>query len=120
MIAKIVVNVSSSNVDQTYDYKIPSEMVSFAKVGSRVKVGFGPSDRVVMGFIMELRDEPTYEGSLKDVIEVVDYEPVLTKMQLELAEKIRDDAICPLIRILNQMIQNYKIFNYQKLSSSGC
>ena len=53
MIAKIVVNVSSSNVDQTYDYKIPSEMVSFAKVGSRVKVGFGPSDRVVMGFIME-------------------------------------------------------------------
>ena len=30
MIAKIVVNVSSSNVDQTYDYKIPSEMVSFA------------------------------------------------------------------------------------------
>ena len=66
MIAKIVVNVSSSNVDQTYDYKIPSEMVSFAKVGSRVKVGFGLSDRVVMGFIMELRDEPTYEGSLKD------------------------------------------------------
>ena len=127
MIAKIVVNVSSSNVDQTYDYKIPSEMVSFAKVGSRVKVGFGPSDRVVMGFIMELRDEPTYEGSLKDVIEVVDYEPVLTKMQLELAEKIRDDAICPLIRILNQMIPNALVLkttkyltikNYQAVDAS--
>ncbi len=127
MIAKIVVNVSSSNVDQTYDYKIPSEMVSFAKVGSRVKVGFGPSDRVVMGFIMELRDEPTYEGSLKDVIEVVDYEPVLTKMQLELAKKIRDDAICPLIRILNQMIPNALVLkttkyltikNYQAVDAS--
>lgn len=127
MIAKIVVNVTSSNVDQTYDYKIPTEMTSFAKIGSRVKVAFGPSNRIVMGFIMELIDEPSYEGSLKDVFEIVDYEPVLTKEQLELAKKIRDDSICPLIRILNLMIPNALVLkttkyltikNYQAVDAS--
>ena len=100
MIAKVIVNVPSSNTDQYYDYIIPTEFKDFAKVGSRVKVPFGPSDRVIMGFILELSENTSILG-LKDVIEVIDYEPVLNSEQIELAKFIKSDSVCPLIRILN-------------------
>ena len=103
MIAKVIVNIPSSNTDQYYDYIIPTEFKDFAKVGSRVKVPFGNGDRVIMGFILELNDISN-NNQLKEVIEVVDYEPVLTKEQIEVAKFIKSDAVCPLIRILNLMI----------------
>lgn len=103
MIAKVVVNVPSSNTDQFYDYIIPNEFTDFAKVGSRVKVPFGNGDRVIMGFILEINNF-TDNNNLKEIIEVIDYEPVLNSEQIEIAKFIKDDAVCPLIRILNLMI----------------
>ena len=103
MIAKVIVNIPSSNTDQYYDYMIPSEFKDFAKVGSRVKVPFGNGDRVIMGFILEL-SKNSINSELKEVIEVVDYEPVLNSEQIELAKFIKSDAVCPLIRVLNLMI----------------
>lgn len=104
MIAKVIVNIPSSNIDQLFDYLIPPEFCDFASVGSRVRVPFGDANRQIMGFIIELKDESTYIGDLKEIIEVVDYEPVLTKEQLAIANFIKADAICPLSRILNLMI----------------
>lgn len=104
MIAKVIVNVSSSNTDQFYDYIIPSEFCAFAKVGARVKVPFGNADRVIMGFILEINNDFSNNENLKEIIEVIDYEPVLTDKQILIAKHIKDDAVCPLIRILNLMI----------------
>ena len=104
MIAKVIINSPSSNIDQLFDYLIPSEFCDFASVGSRVRVPFGEANRQIMGFIMEIKNDSSYDGNLKEIIEVVDYEPVLTKEQLEIATFIKADAICPLSRILNLMI----------------
>lgn len=104
MIAKVVVNVPSSNTDQFYDYILPDEFVNFAKVGSRVKVPYGPANREIMGFIMELIDNSSYRGDLKAITEVVDYEPVINDELIDVAKFIKEDAVCPLIRILNLMI----------------
>ena len=104
MIAKVIVNVSSSNTDQYYDYIVPTEFISFAKIGSRVKVPFGNADRIIMGFILELYENTNNNDSLKEIIEVIDYEPVITSNQIEIAKYIKNDAVCPLIRILNLMI----------------
>ena len=41
MIAKVIVNIPSSNIDQLFDYLIPPEFCDFASVGSRVRVPFG-------------------------------------------------------------------------------
>lgn len=34
MIAKVIVNIPSSNIDQLFDYLIPPEFCDFASVGS--------------------------------------------------------------------------------------
>lgn len=126
MIANVIVNVASSATDQIYAYHIPREFESFAKIGSRVKVAFGDGNRQIMGYILELSDETSYEGSLKEILEVVDYEPILTKEQIEIAKFIKEDAVCPLIRILNLMIPDalklktkkyLTVKNYQSLDA---
>ena len=103
MIASVVVNVKSNNVDYAFTYSIPENIIPLIKVGSRVKVPFGQSNRLLMGYVLELKDElSTME--LKDIMELVDIEPVLSEKQIELAKFIKEDTICPLIRILNVMV----------------
>lgn len=104
MFVSVVINVTSSNVDQMYEYFIPKELEAFAQVGSRVNVEFGNGNRLVMGYILDVYDVKKFEGETRSVVEVLDLKPVITKTQLEIAMFLKDDTICPLIRILNLMI----------------
>lgn len=114
MIVKIVINVACSNVDQEYTYNLPKELEENAKIGARVIVNFGNSTRLVMGYILDIGEYSDYDGELKDIEEILDYEPLITKEQIELAKKIRDDAICPLVRVLNLMIPNALVLKTSK------
>lgn len=114
MVVKVVINVSSSNVDQEYTYLLPKELESTTKIGSRVIVHFGQSNRLVMGYILDICEEADYDGTLKEIEEVLDYEPLISNAQIELAKQIRDDAICPLVRILNLMLPNALVIKTSK------
>ena len=114
MVVQVVINVPSSQVDQEYTYLLPDEMSSYAQVGSRVKVPFGDSNRVVMGYILTIQSSTEYSGEIKTVCEVIDYHPFITPIQIELARKIKDDAVCPLIRILNLMLPKAMILKTNK------
>ena len=127
MVASVVINVSSSNVDVAYDYIVPEELQSLIKIGCRVKVPFGNSNRTLMGYVVDLKDniETTYE--LKLIVELIDLEPVITKEKLELAKYIKEDTLCPLIRILNLMVpeilhlkpvQYLNVINYNELDAN--
>lgn len=104
MFARIVVNVKCSNVDQLYEYLIPDELVTFAAIGSRVNVEFGSSNRLVMGYILDLYSEKQFDGENRKVVEILDLKPLITKNQLQVAQFLKDDTICPLVTILNMMI----------------
>lgn len=114
MVVQVVINVPSSQVDQEYTYLLPDAMSSYAQIGSRVKVPFGDANRVVMGYIISVQENANYLGEMKSVYEVIDYHPLITTVQIELAKAIKDDAICPLIRILNLMIPKAMILKTNK------
>lgn len=127
MISRVVVNNPSSNVDIKYDYEVPSNLVDIIKIGTRVKVPFGNGNRALMGYVVELSDETTYDKRLKQIIDVVDLEPIITKTQLELAEYIKKDTVCPLIRAINLMVPDIlllkptkyiKVNDYQNLDAN--
>lgn len=109
MFAGIV--ISNNIIDQTFEYYVPQKFQEYIKLGSRVKVNFGLSNnKEVMGFVVELYEETRYEGSSKEILEVLDFNPLITKEQLELAQYISKDTVCPLSRVLNMMIPNaYKL-----------
>ena len=115
MFASVVINVASSNVDQKYEYFVPDDLTPYIAVGCRVNVEFGQGNRLVMGYVLDLYEEPKFKGEIKAINALLDIKPVITPLQLKLAEYLKDDTICPLIRILNLMIPDaliQKTFKY--------
>lgn len=104
MYAYVIVNVSSSAVDQIFEYFVPLNMAPFISVGARVKVSFGNANRTVMGYVLALEEEKHFNGEVKEILELLDLVPVLTEFQLRLAYFMKKDCISLLSRVLNLMI----------------
>lgn len=102
--------ISNNIVDQTYEYYVPQKYEEFIKLGSRVQINFGTGSREVMGFVVELYEESRHNGVTKEITDLLDFNPLISLTQLELAKFISSDTVCPLGRVLNLMIPNtYKL-----------
>ena len=106
MFAHVIIDNSSSNVDVEFDYVIPTGFNVL--VGMRVKVPFGTSNKPTLGIVLDVSDTTTYNGNLKEIIEVLDKEPFLSENSIKLAKYIKHETICPISRILNLMIPQAK------------
>ena len=112
MIANIIVDVNNKNVDQTFSYLIPKNLETFIKIGSRVKVSFGP--RLISGIVISITNSTNYEGNLKEIIELVDLEPLLLPFQIELALKMKELFYTKTVENLNLMIPQALRLDYKK------
>lgn len=84
MIAKVIVDIATSELDKIFDYKIG---YSGAVRGSRVIVPFGKFK--TEGFVIDTSLTSEYpEDKLKSIVRVVDEVPALTEETLRLAEHI--------------------------------
>ena len=54
LIAHVVVDIPSKNVDKMFDYKIPQDIEEIVKVGVRVEVPFG--SRKIQGFVIDISE----------------------------------------------------------------
>ena len=86
MIAEVIVDVKSSELDRIFDYKITAQGVS---CGSRVIVPFG--NRKIEGFVINVKEKSDFpEEKLKGIIRVVEEIPALTEECLSLAKFIKE------------------------------
>ena len=68
-------------VEGLFEYKIPAHLRDKAQVGKRVLVPFG--NRKITGYLIEIYPEPRLEESqLKEIIEVLDPEPLFLSEQM--------------------------------------
>ncbi len=104
MFASVIIDNPSSNVDHEFEYLVPEFAESYLTRGARVKVKFGNSNRMVMGYVIDVYEEARYEGVKKVIDEVLDFLPLINQEQLELAYYIQNTTFSPLSRILNLMI----------------
>jgi len=102
MIAKVLVDVKSKNVDKMYDYSIPVKYVDILQLGSRVIVPFGP--RKVMGYCLEIVSHSNYDKALKEVERIIDVESYLNVELIELAKEISDETGYLLISVLETIL----------------
>ena len=78
-------------IDKQFHYSIPKELSEKVSVGKRVFVPFG--NRNVVGYVVGLSDTADVK-KLKDVISVIDDEPILTGEMLKLTRWIKDNYFC--------------------------
>lgn len=103
MYAKVIVEISVKNVDKTFTYRIPLDLVGKVKVGARVKVEFGR--QLLEGFVLEIIDninDVDYE--IKDIRELVDLAPILNEEMLELGNVISETTLCSKISAYQVML----------------
>ncbi len=81
MIAKVIVDISSSDVDRVFDYRA----VGGVEKGSRVSVPFG--NRNIEGYVIGLSDTTDVpEDKLKDISCVLDDRPIISEEFLRLCD----------------------------------
>lgn len=112
MVAEVLVELKAKNIDQTYSYLISKDYE--VKVGSRVLVPFGKQK--LEGFVLNITNVlPEYK--LKEIISIIDEEPVLTDEMLELGKYISKKTLCNLIHAYQTMLptalkaKNGKVIN---------
>ena len=88
-------------LDQSFTYRLPDTLRHRAAGGCRVVVPFGP--RTVTGVIVRLHDDAP-DGAVKEVLRLVDEEPVLDAELLSLGGWIAQYYCAPLGEVLRGMI----------------
>ena len=97
--AQIVVNVPS--VAGVFDYEVPIDLAGEVGVGHLVTVPFGK--QTVQGVVLRFVDQPSVANT-KDILEILDPDPVLTSTQIALAEWMAKATLSPLGAIIKLML----------------
>ncbi len=89
MYADIVVDISSGQLDKTYQYRIPEKLEAQAVIGAPVRIPFG--NRARNGYIVGLSEEPKIDESrIKPLIAIEERGKVIESNMIALAYFIRE------------------------------
>ncbi|HLS22841.1 MAG TPA: primosomal protein N' [Pseudogracilibacillus sp.] len=110
-VARVIVDVPTTNVNQTYDYLIPERFHGIVKRGMRVVIPFGR--RKITGFVVELLEDSKVEN-LKELHDVLDLEPVLTNELLQLGKWLAEETISLYITTYQAMLPQVLKASYKK------
>lgn len=112
MFAEVLVDVRNANTDTLFTYEIPKHFESYVDIGSRVLVEFG--SRQIIGYVIRISDETSYSGTIKEILDVYDFDKQLTEEQIDLAKKISDETKSLLVSSLDLMYPAFLKTKYRK------
>ena len=95
MYVSVLTQIGAKAVDQTFFYHVPKLLENNIKIGVRVRIPFG--NMILDGFVLGISDNSSYNNSkIKDIINVIDDEPVLNKEMLLLGKYMSDNLLASL------------------------
>ncbi len=69
--ADIIVDISHEKVDRPFEYIIPKELFDTVKVGSLVNIPFGKGNKLIKGFVLNIKDKSNFDESKLKAIESI-------------------------------------------------
>jgi primosomal protein N' (replication factor Y) len=93
---QVAVNVPTRS--GVFDYSIPGELVGRVGTGHLVIIPFGK--QVIQGVVLRIIEQPAVQET-REVIELVDAQPVLSSTQIALAEWMAESTLSPLASIID-------------------
>jgi len=103
--AGVIIDQAHPSLDRVFHYIIPPELRDRVQVGSRVRVPFGTSNRVVEGYVVRLdaaADVP--DDKLKAIDQVLDDYPVLPASLIPLVSWMKEEYHCLSIDAIKCMV----------------
>lgn len=101
MYVKVLIETRVKSNDMTFTYHVPSNVEDNLLIGKRVLVPF--SNRTVEGFVLGY-DAKTNDYEIKDIIKIIDEEPVLNDELIILGIYMSKKYLCPLINCYQSML----------------
>ena len=102
MYAQVIVEIPVKAVDKTFTYGIPKTIKEKIKIGARVKVPFG--HQTLEGFVLKIMNKKEEDYETKEIIELIDEQPILNEEMLILGKKISEKTLCTLISAYQAML----------------
>ncbi|MEQ9407797.1 MAG: primosomal protein N' [Fuerstiella sp.] len=100
-IAEVVFNLP---LEKPYSYSIPDEFREVLQTGMRVKAPLGRSNRAVVGYCVNIRQAENVTRQLKPIQEVLDTEPLLNAVMLDLTKWIAERYLCGWGQVLDSVV----------------
>jgi primosomal protein N' (replication factor Y) len=91
-------------LDHAFAYRVPDTLREQISVGKRVLAPFGRGDRATVGFCVGLSETAPQVPVIKDLVRVLDDEPLLTSHLLRLTRWMADYYLCGWGQVLNAVV----------------
>ncbi len=102
MYIDVLVELKAKQIDKTFTYLVRNSFKNEIKIGKRVIVPFGKQK--LEGFVLNISNNKDIDYDLKEIIDVIDKEPVLNSEMLELGKYISKKTLCNLISAYQTML----------------
>ena len=103
MYVAVLCELAAKAVDQSFIYHVPNELTDRIKVGIRVKIPFGK--RQIEGFVLDITDNILLDKEkVKNIISIIDDEPVLNEEMLILGKYMADNLLCSRVAAYQVML----------------
>ena len=117
MYAKVVVRNNSVHTDSLFTYKIPDFLLDEVKIGHRVLVPFGMSNKPIEGFVFDISSEYEQTFRIKNISDILDETPIFSIEDLELVRWMKNRYLCTYIDCINMIYpKGYKVENYKSIT----
>jgi primosomal protein N' (replication factor Y) len=90
-------------LDHAFTYVVGDALRDRVAVGKRVRAPFGRGDRGTVGFVVRVSDTPP-EREVKEIVAVLDDEPLLTDDLMRLTRWMADYYLCGWGQVLNAVV----------------
>ena len=102
MIAHVLIEIKARQIVKTFTYLIPDKFKEKIKVGIRVLVPF--NHRELEGFVLKIEDNIKEDFELKEIIDLIDENPVINEEMLELGKLLSKKTFSNLISVYQTML----------------
>lgn len=102
MYIDVLVELKAQNLDKTFTYIVPEKLKEKVKIGVRVYVPFG--NQKLEGFVLKIFHDNSSNYNLKEIIGVIDDNPVLNEEMLKLGKYISLKTLSTLISSYQTML----------------
>lgn len=113
MFAEVIVDIKNKQVNRTFDYIIPEALEGICKEGQRCIVPFGKLKRTA--YILKIKETTEVLKGLKEIIELIDFNPILTKELLNIGLYMANHYFSFYSQALECMIPQALRMKYEKI-----